>query len=144
MAGSIVVGQLLQKAAEIRGRIATLEGAIAREREALAHIQAAVRMFDPEQDATRVKPRRPRMRRTRHFAHGELTQRCRAMLREGEAPFSADDLARKAMADKCLDPDDRKLRSDFIRRFLWALLRQHAEGQAQKIGHGLGVRWFVA
>ncbi len=141
MAGSIIVGALIEKAAEIRGRIATLEGEIARERESLAHIQATVRMFDPERDVRAVKPRRARLRRTSHFAQGEIASRCRDALRDASAPISAEDVARKAMTDKGLDPEDGKLRSDFLLRILWGLQRLHAAGKAEKIGHGLGVRW---
>ncbi len=38
------------------------------------------------------------------------------------------------MRDKGLDPEDRKTRSDFIRRILWALNRLLRKGMAQKIG----------
>jgi multidrug resistance efflux pump len=144
MAGSIIVGALVEKAAEIRGRIATLEGEIAREKEALAHLQATLRMFDPRQDVRNVKPRRARLRRTSHFAQGEIISRCRDALRDAEAPVSAEDIARKALADKGLSPEDGKLRSDFITRILWGLQRMHATGKAEKIGHGLGVRWKTA
>ncbi len=144
MAGSIIVGALMEKAAEIRGRIATLEGEIARERESLTNLQATLRLFDPTRDANTVKPRRARLRRTSHFAQGEISSRCRDALRDAVEPVSAEDIARKAMAEKGLDVEDRKLRSDLLIRILWGLQRMHAAGKAEKIGHGLGVRWKLA
>jgi hypothetical protein len=45
------------------------------------------------------------------------------------------------MQDKGLDPEDRRVRTDFIRRILWCFIRMNQQGRAEKIGHGLGARY---
>jgi hypothetical protein len=72
---------------------------------------------------------------------GEITRRCREALRDADGPISAEDIARKAMTDKGLDPEDGKIRSDMIRRLLYALHRLVEEGTVQRHGQGLGARW---
>jgi hypothetical protein len=47
---------------------------------------------------------------------GEITRRCHNALREAVELVSAEDIARQSMRDKGADPEDSKLRSDFIRR----------------------------
>jgi hypothetical protein len=72
---------------------------------------------------------------------GEITRRCHDTLREASGLVSAEDIARRAMVDKGVDPEDGKLRSDFIRRILWALHRLAQEGKIERVGTGLGARW---
>jgi hypothetical protein len=134
---------LVERAAEIRGQIAVLEGHIAKQRADLAHVEATARMFDPSYDGKKVQPKRPAPPRSTYFAMGEITERCRNALREASTPIAADDIAVKARQDKGLDPTDKAIRSDMIRRLLWALHRLDAVGQAKRIGQGLGARWTL-
>lgn len=144
MAQSIIMGALVERASEIRGHIAVLEGQIAKHRADLAHVEATARMFDPSYDGKRVRPKRPAPPRSTYFAMGEISERCRNALREATVPISADDVAVQAMRDKGLDLADRKIRSDMIARLIWALHRLAKAGQAERIGHGLGARWTLA
>jgi hypothetical protein len=143
MVESIVVGALVQKAAEIRGEIAGLEGRIATCKAALDHVQATLRMFDPSKDVQRIKPKRPAAMRSTYFAMGEITRRCQDALREATELVSAEDIARQAMRDKGVDQEDGKLRSDFIQRILYALHRLAQEGKTERVGTGLGARWTL-
>jgi hypothetical protein len=47
------------------------------------------------------------------------------------------------MAAKGLDPEDKALRQDLVRRFLWALHRMQIAGNVRRVGKGLGARWAL-
>ena len=80
--------------------------------------------------------------RSGYFAMGELSQRCQDAIREaGDKGITADELATATMRDKGLDAGDAPLRTDFIRRFHWALGRLQRDGRIDRLGHGRGVRW---
>ncbi len=143
MAQSIIVGALVERASEIRGHIAVLEGHIAKHRADLAHVEATARMFDPSYDGKRLRPKRPAPPRSTYFAMGEISERCRNALREATMPISAEEIAVRAMQDKGLDLTDGKIRSDMISRLIWALHRLAKAGQAERVGHGLGARWTL-
>ena len=143
MEHSILINGLVTKASEIQGQIAVMEGQLARHRADLAHIQATIHLFDPAYEGKRIRPKLPAPPRSSYFAMGEITRRCREAIRDSDKPVSADEVTVKAMTDKGLDLGDRKIRSDMIRRFLWAMQRLTVDGHAQKIGNGLGARWTV-
>jgi hypothetical protein len=75
------------------------------------------------------------------FAPGEKARRIREALRDAALPISADDIVGPLMAEKGLDPADRKLRGKLIQAILNALGNMKARGDLQKIGQGFGVRW---
>lgn len=78
----------------------------------------------------------------RNLGYGELSNRCKdAIQLAGERGVSAEELATSTMRDKGLDPADQPLRTDFIRRFHWALGRLQRDGRIDRLGHGRGVRW---
>jgi hypothetical protein len=82
--------------------------------------------------------------RSGYFAQGELSQRCHGAVRTaGTKGISAEELALQAMREKELDPADAKTRSDFIRRFHWAMDRLHRTQIVRRIGKGAGVRWAL-
>ena len=106
------------------------------------HIDAAICLLDPDIKPQSIRSKAPMADRSGHFAIGEISKRCYEGLRDaGEHRVSPDDLARKAMADKGVDPADAAMRKDFMRRFHWALARIQGQDKADKIGHGKGVRW---
>jgi hypothetical protein len=143
MEHSIVVNGLVTRASEIQGQIAILEGQLAQRRADLTHLRATIQMFDPSYEGKPIRPKLPAVPRSSYFANGEITRRCREAIRDSSGPVSADDVAVKAMTDKSLDLADKKIRSDMIRRFLWAFQRLGVEGEARKIGNGLGARWTL-
>jgi hypothetical protein len=139
----IVTKGLKDRAAEIMGRIAVLEGEIAKQRTDLAHVEATIHMFDPSYDGKKARPKIPAAPRSHYFAMGEITRRRREALRDASGPIAAGDIARKAMVDKGLDPTNGKIRSDMIRRLLFALHRLAQEGSVIRMGHGFGARWSL-
>jgi len=144
MAQSPLVHSLVEKRREISGAISALERQIVQKRRDLLHLDATIRMFAPELNLQVIRPKAPAKPRLAVFLNGEISRRVREAIRASNGePVSADDIAVRAMTDKGLNPDDRKLRSDFIRRFLWALARMDQAGTVQRIGHGIGARWVL-
>ena len=145
MAQSIVIHALTAKRAEVSGIIADLEERIRQSRADLAHIDATLRLFDPEIKVSAIRAKQPAKERSGLFANGEISKRCREAIRraDGES-VAAEDIVRQAMTDKGLDPEDGTIRRDLTRRFLWALHRMNVAGIISKVGHGLGARWVSA
>jgi hypothetical protein len=145
MAQSIIVHALTEKRAEVSGQIVVLEDRIRQFRADLAHIDATLRLFDPEAKPAAIRAKRPpHKRQDGMFQEGEITRRCRDTLRvAGASPLSAEEIVRATLTDKGLDPEDGRLRRDLIGRFLMALHRLHRVGHVRKIGHGMGTRWTL-
>ncbi len=143
MATSIIINALTTKRTEIGALIAELEHQVRQARSDLAHLDATLRLFDPDAApaVTHAKRGRPRTHRDGLFEEGEISRRCRECLRDRGEPISAETIVRQVMADKALDLEDARLRRDLIGRFLMALHRMHRARQVQKIGHGLGTLW---
>lgn len=137
-----LVHGLITKRAEVSGIIADLEERMRQERANLAHIDATLLLFDPDLKPKTIRPVRPAKGRSGLFANGEISRRCREAIRKAAPePVSAELVVRQAMTDKGLDPEDKALRQDMLRRFLWAMHRMHVAGIVGKTGNGLGARW---
>ncbi len=93
---------------------------------------------------TRIRAKKPRVRNTGYFTHGELSRRIYEALRAGADSVSAAELAEDAMKDKGLPADDRRLRATFLSRFLVRLDQMAEKGTIERIGAGSGVRWKLA
>ena len=141
MAQSLIIHGLVEKHSEISGVVADLEELTRQARASLAHIDAVIRLLDPDADIDSIKPKRPANRRSGLFGNGEISRRIREAIRDAVGPIAAEDVVRQAMIDKGLSPDDKMARQGLIRSFLWALHRMHVSGTVAKIGHGLGARW---
>src|ERR1700722_8836435 len=109
MSHSPVVHGLITKRAEVSGVIADLEEQMRQERANLAHIDATIRLFDPDMNPKAIRPVRPAKGRSGLFANGEISRRCREAAPE---PVSAESVVRQALTDKGLDPEDKALRQD--------------------------------
>jgi hypothetical protein len=145
MSPSPVIHGLIAKRAEISGIIADLEEQMRQERASLAHIDATIQLFDPDMNPKAIRPVRPAKGRSGLFANGEISRRCREAIRKAAPdPVSAESVVRQAMTDKGLDPEDKVIRQDMIRRFLWAMHRMQVAGIIGKVGMGMGARWTAA
>jgi hypothetical protein len=140
MADTFVISGLTQKRAEILGVALDLEARARKVRQDLAHIDAVIVLFDPTAKPQAIKAKRP-VDSTGFFGNGERSRRIREALRGASAPLSAEEIVLPIMAEKGLDPDDRKLRGKLICAVLNALAHMLARGHVQKVGHGMGARW---
>jgi hypothetical protein len=137
------VQALVHKRAEIAGYIHDLERRLAQHRADLAHIDAAITLFDNTVQVDAIAPKRT-VHRSRYFGMGELTRCCREALRDASGPISAADIAIRALTERKLDAGDPRLRSDFILRTARALGAIKKKGQVRQIGAGKGSKWTLA
>jgi hypothetical protein len=142
MAQSPVVYALIAKRAELAGLIKDLEKRTKQARVDLSHIDATLRLFDPDIRPTSIRAKNPAVKRLSYFEPGEMSRLCREAVwaAKGDA-LSANDIVLGVMQAKGLDAADDKLRQDLTRRFLWALHPMHISGTVRKIGRGVGAKW---
>ena len=144
MENQFVISGLTAKRAEVSGIIADLEERTRQARADLAHIDATLRLFDPDVNIGAIRSKQPAKSRSGLFANGEISRRIREALRDATEPVVAGAIVASAMTDKGLSPDDKPMRIALTRSFLWALHRMHVSGTVRKEGHGLGARWGLA
>src|SRR3954469_13777958 len=112
----IAVNALRNMRAKITGKIAMHSREIDRLRAELIHIDATLRLFDPETDPSDVPALRRYPRRTEWFARGEVTQRVYEAFREQEVIWPRQ-IAKQAMREKGISEADKKILRDIIARF---------------------------
>jgi hypothetical protein len=148
MGETFLINALIRKRSEIHRAITDLERQASQLCADLAHIDATLRMLDPELEIETLPVRGPRPKRSKYFSHGEITRRCLEALRDasGDGWLSGDDIAVQAMRDKKLDPErDKRLRADFMKRILQTLdSLERRYGRVIKSGTGRGIRWRLA
>lgn len=82
MSTSPIINSLRRKRAEISGSIRELEGRIHNLRHSLAHVDATLKLFDPDAEPKMIKPLRPKRPQNRIFERKELSVRVMNALRE--------------------------------------------------------------
>jgi hypothetical protein len=125
MAELHVIGALRNKRAELAGTLRQLEQQLARERTNLAHLDATMRLFDPN---IRPKDIRPRQRRTHNawFRHGECLRLIYDELREATQPVTTRELAERIMRVKAIPVADDH-RRELVQKTLLASLNRAKE-----------------
>src|SRR5450755_5115942 len=110
MAEPHVIGALRNKRAELAGTLRQLEQQLARERTNLAHLDATMRLFDPN---IRPKDIRPRQRRTHNawFRQGECLRLIYDELREASHPVTTRELSERIMRVKAIPLGDQANRT---------------------------------
>lgn len=144
MGDTFVISGLVAKRAEILGLVQSLEGRIKQARINLAHIDAAILIFDPDAKPTAIRGRKAH-ERSGWFDPGEKSRFIRETLRTASEPISGEDVARAFMHAKGMVQEDKTARQKMIQSFLSTLGRMASRGLGvQKIGHGLGARWTLS
>jgi hypothetical protein len=125
MAELHVVGALRNKRAELAGTLRQLEQQLARERTNLTHLDATMRLFDPN---IRPKDIRPRQQRTHNawFRHGECLRLIYDELREATQPVTTRELAERIMRVKAIPVADAH-RRELVQKTLLASLNRAKE-----------------
>src|SRR5271165_6188267 len=122
MAEPHVIVALRNKRAELAGTLRQLEQQLARERTNLAHLDATMRLFDPN---IRPKDIRPRQRRTHNawFRQGECLRLIYDELREATQPVTTRELAERIMRLKAMPTTDDRRRELVQKTLLGSLNR---------------------
>ena len=123
MAERHVIGALRTKRAELSGTLRQLEQQLAQQRTNLAHLDATMRLFDPE---IRPKDIRPRQLRARNawFRPGECLRLIYDELREATQPTTTTrELAERIMRLKAMPMTDDRCRALVQKTLLSSLNR---------------------
>jgi hypothetical protein len=118
MTNSHVVSALRLKRAEISGHVHDLEKRIARQRANLANLDATIKLFSPSTNPDAIPPKRA-YRRTRYFAHNELSRLIQDALRTASRPLTSAQMAAAVMQAKGNASRDDAAFKDVVA--VWAL-----------------------
>jgi hypothetical protein len=138
-----VVSALRLKRAEISGQIHDLEKRIARQRANLANLDATIKLFSPGANPDAIPPKRA-YRRTRYFAHNELSRLTQDVLRTASGPLRAAEIAAAVMQAKGMPPGDTAFKEIVSERVLTVLRRLAKRGAVVKHGTSRNTQWAPA
>jgi hypothetical protein len=138
-----IVLALRRKRAEIGGHIHDLEKRIARQRANLANLDATIKLFSPGTNPDAIPAKRP-YRRTRYFAHNELSRLTQDALRTAPGPLTSAEIAGAVMQAKGVPADDAAFKAIVAVRVLTVLRRLVKRGAAAKSGTSRNAQWALA
>src|SRR4051795_13747354 len=122
MAERHVIGALRDKRAELAGILRQLEQQLAQHRTSLAHLDATMRLFDPEIRPNDIRPRQKRARNA-WFRPGECLRLIYDELREAAQPATTRELAERIMRRMTMPAMDDRGRELLQRTLLSSLNR---------------------
>ena len=141
MAELHVMDALREKRSELSGAVSRLEQQLARHRGSLMHLDATMRLFDPDllfQDADLV----PQRGRVSWFGPGECRRLICDVLRDARQPLTTRELAERVMAAKGIPVvDDQRTRALIQKTVLASLSR--AKGTIERTEVAGAVSWRV-
>ena len=138
MAELHVIGALRNKRAELAGMLRQLEQQLVQQRTNLAHVDATMRLFDPDIRPKDIRPKQPRERNA-WFRQGECLRLIYDELREATQPVTTRELAERIMRVKAIPAADDQ-RRERVQKTLLASLNRAKETIARVETAGV-VRW---
>lgn len=139
----ITVSALRRMRAKVAGEIEMHSRETDRLRATLIHIDATLRLFDPETDPNDIRSVRRHPSRKEWFARGEVTRRIYEAYRKDGIIWPRQ-VARQAMADKGISEADSKIAQEIIAIFAHVAAYLTRCGKLVKIGRGPSARWKIA
>lgn len=112
----VAVNALRSKRAAILGDLAMHQATIDRLRAELIHVDAVLRLFDPDTNPEDIAGKRRFPRRTEYFGRGEVTRLIYDAVRDN-GTVSASELAEAAATAKEIPETDRATRREIADRF---------------------------
>ena len=123
MAELHVIGALRNKRAELAGILRQLEQQLVQQRANLTHVDATMRLFDPDIRPKDIRPKQPRARNA-WFRQGECLRLIYDELREATQPVTTRELAERIMRLKAIPPADDQRRERVQKTLLASLNRR--------------------
>lgn len=139
MAESHVVSGLVTKRAELTGLINHHHAEIRRIAADLAHIDGAIKLFDPDYDPRMVKPTVVRERNP-WFEHGDVVRWALDALRIAAAPLSTRQIGEILIEKSGKAVDGAKEWDHVLKLVLAGLRRLEGKGQVRMVGKADGPR----
>jgi hypothetical protein len=130
------------KRAEISGHIHDLEKRIACQRANLANLDATIKLFSPGTNPDSIPPKRA-YRRTRYFAHNELSRLTQDALRTASGPLTSAEIAAAVVQAKEMPADDAGFNEIVANRALSVLRRLVKRGTVAKSGTSRDAKWAL-
>jgi hypothetical protein len=122
MAERHVIGALRSKRAELAGMLRQLEQQLVQQRANLAHVDATMRLFDPDIRPNDIRPKQPRTRNA-WFRPGECLRLVYDELRKAAQPVTTRELAERIMRIKAIPVADDQHRELVQKTLLGSLNR---------------------
>ena len=138
MAELHVMGALRNKRAELAGTLRQLEQQLAQQRANLAHLDATLRLFDPNIRPQDIRPRQQRARNA-WFRPGECLRLLYDELREATQPVTTRELAERIMRLKAMPATDDR-RRELVQKTLLSSLNR-ARGTIARVETAGVVSW---
>ena len=117
-----VIGALRHKRAELAGVLRQLEQQLVQQRANLTHVDATMRLFDPDIRPNDIRPKQPRARNA-WFRQGECLRLIYDELREATQPVTTRELAERIMRVKAIPTADDHQRELIQKTLLGSLNR---------------------
>ena len=127
---------LKDKRATLAGEIAELRKQMAWRQEQLGHVDATLRLFDPNADPTKLPGKRP-YKHVKLFRQGELGRLILDALRRAGKPVPASDIVTAVLAET---GNGESVRATMRQRVRGNLAYQERRGSVVKSGRGMGVK----
>jgi len=106
-------------------------------------LDATIKLFSPGTNPDAIPPKRG-YRRTRYFAHNELSRLTQDALRTASGPLTAAEIAAIVMQAKGMPADDAAFKEIVAERALTVLRRLAKRGTAVKSGTSRNAQWALA
>jgi len=132
MADAHVIEALRGKRSELSGIVSCLEQQIVRHRASLVHLDAAMRLFDPDLGPAAISSRQQRPRSV-WFRPGECLRLIHDVLREAPAPMTTRALTEQVMGMKAITATDERSCALVQKTVLGSLSRAKATIQRVEI-----------
>ena len=117
-----VISALINKRAELAGIVSQLERQLGQQRANLAHLDATMRLFDPDIRPNTIRPKQQRAR-SAWFRPGECLRLIYDELRDAPRPMTTRELAERIMAVKAMPMADDRQRELVQKTILGSLNR---------------------
>ncbi len=141
MGHTYAISGLVNKRAEMAGKIEYHQKEIERLRQGLYQVDAAIRLFDPNYRTRSIKSKEYR-RYSRIFKKGECYRSCLEALRRADSELSTTLIAEIIMHGKGLEREQQSTIMDSVNNSLRFAERR---GIVQRVGmDGTAIRWKLA
>jgi hypothetical protein len=140
MAEPHVIGALRSKRSELAGIVVSLEQQLVQRRASLMHIDATMRLFDPDLRPEEIRPRRRRACNV-WFRPGECLRLIYDVLRDTPEPLTTRELAERIVEVKSISVADDRQRALIQKTILASLYR--AKATIERIDTAGVARWRV-